>query len=244
MHDPRPAFDDRYALIYDLIYQGRGKDYAAEAGEIARLVTDRRPDAASLVDVACGTGLHLRAFADLFEHVQGVELSEDMLTVAKDRLPFVPLHVGDMRDFDLGRTFDVVTCLFAAVGHMRTPAELEQAARRLVGHLVPGGVVVVEPWWFPDNFLPGYVGGDVVVRDGYTIARVSHTTARGLVTTMNVHYVVATAQEGPRHFTNTVVNTLFTREQYEQALRAAGCASVEYLVDGPSGRGRFVGVRG
>jgi SAM-dependent methyltransferase len=244
MHDPRPAFDDRYATIYDLIYQGRGKDYLAEATELSRLVTDRRPDASSLVDVACGTGLHLRGFADLFEHVQGVELSEDMLMIAKGRLPFVPLHVGDMRDFDLGRTFDAVTCLFAAVGHMRTPSELAAAAERLVAHLVPGGVVVVEPWWFPDNFIPDYVGGDIVKRDGYTIARVSHTTVEGLVTTMSVHYVVATEAEGPRHFTNTVVNTLFTREQYEHALREAGCATVEYIVDGPSGRGRFVGVRG
>ena len=244
MHDPRSAFDSRLANIYDLIYQGRGKDYAAEVAELTRLVTARRPDARSLVDVACGTGLHLRGFTDLFEHVEGVELSEDMLTIAKGRLPFVPLHVGDMRDFDLGRRFDAVTCLFTAVGHMRTPEELGAAAERLVAHLEPGGVLVVEPWWFPDNFLPNYVGGDIVRRDGYTISRVSHTRAEGLVTTMVVHYVVATEEDGARHFTNTVVNTLFTREQYENALRDAGCATVEYLVDGPSGRGRFVGVRG
>lgn len=242
MHDPRPAFDDRYARIYDLIYQGRGKDYPAEAAELAQLVRRRNPAATTLLDVACGTGLHLRAFAGEFDHVEGVELSEDMLTIAKDRLPGVPLHVGDMRDFDLGRTFDAVTCLFAAVGHMRSTGELDAAAARLAAHLSPGGVLVIEPWWFPDNFLPNYVGGDVVRRDGHTIARVSHTVADGLVTTMTVHYVVATAADGPRHFTNQVVNTLFTRAEYETALRRAGC-TVEYIVDGPAGRGRFVAVR-
>lgn len=241
MHDPRPAFDDRYATIYDLIYQGRGKDYAAEAAELAGLVKRRHPTATTLVDVACGTGLHLRGFADHFQHVEGVELSEDMLTIAKDRLPAVPLHVGDMRDFDLGRTFDAVTCLFAAVGHMRTTEELDTAAARMVAHLVPGGVLVVEPWWFPDNFLPNYVTGDIVRRDGHTIARVSHTVADGVVTRMTVHYVVATEPDGTHHFTNTVVNTLFTREQYETALRKAGCATVEYQVDGPARR--FVAVR-
>lgn len=242
MHDPRSAFDSRLANIYDLIYQGRGKDYAAEAAEIAALVRAVRPDAASLVDVACGTGLHLRAFGEIFPHVEGVELSEDMLVIAKDRNPGATLHLGDMRDFAIDRRFDVVTCLFAGIGHMRTEADLDRAAERLVAHLVPGGVAVVEPWWFPEEFLPGYVGGDVVQRDGHTIARVSHTTRDGDVTTMEVHYVVAHPESGIRHFTNAVVNSLFTQERYEEAFRKAG-ASVSYRPEGPSGRGRFVAVR-
>lgn len=240
MHDPRPAFDSRYAPIYDLIYQGRGKDYAAEAAALAEMIKTRRPEAASLLDVGCGTGLHLQHFAELFGHAEGVELSEDMLTVAKERLPQVPLHVGDMRDFDLDRTFDAVTCLFAAMGHMRTTAELDTATARLVAHLVPGGVVIIEPWWFPENFIPGYIGGDTVREQGYTISRVSHTTRDGLVTTMEVHYLVADAESGVQYFTNAIVNTLFTQEQYEAALIKAGC-TVEYVGDGPSGRGRFIG---
>jgi SAM-dependent methyltransferase len=242
VHDPRAAFDSRYARIYDLIYQGRGKDYAAEAAEIAGLIRLRRGATATLLDVACGTGLHLRSFADLFDHVEGAELSEDMLAIARRRLPDVPLHIGDMRSLDLGRTFDAVTCLFAAVGHMRDTGELDTAIGRLAAHVVAGGVVVVEPWWFPDNFVPGYIGGDIVTAEGSTIARVSHTTERDKVTSMEVHYVVAEAETGARHFTNTVVNTLFTHEEYENAFLKAGC-SVDYDESGPSGRGRFVAVR-
>lgn len=242
MHDPRSAFDSRLANIYDLIYQGRGKDYAAEAAEIAGLIRSARPAAASLVDVACGTGLHLRAFGDLFAHVEGVELSEDMLLIAKNRNPNARLHLGDMRDFELAGRFDAVTCLFAGIGHMRTAADLDVAVAQLVKHLVPGGVAVVEPWWFPADFTPGYVGGDIVNRDGYTIARVSHTTRDGDVTTMEVHYVVAHPESGIRHFTNAVVNSLFTQRRYEEAFEKAG-ATVRYQGEGPSGRGRFVAVR-
>lgn len=243
MHDPRKPFDARYAGIYDLIYAGRGKDYDAEAAELTSLIREHRPAAASLLDVACGTGRHLESFATMFDHVEGAELADDMLAVARTRLPEVPLHLADMRHLDLGRTFDGVTCLFAATGHLRTTAELNTVAERLVAHAVPGGVVIVEPWWFPDNFLPDYVTGDVVTEDGATIARVSHTTEQDRVTTMEVHYVVASPGVRPRHFTNTVVNTLFTREEYEHALSSAGC-TVRYLPEGPSGRGRFVAVRG
>ena len=45
------------AHLYDLFYeQGLGKDYAAEAAMAADLL----PGANSLLDVACGTGLHLQ----------------------------------------------------------------------------------------------------------------------------------------------------------------------------------------
>lgn len=235
-------YDAGLATIYDLIYRGRGKDYAAEAAGIARLVRRTRPRAASLLDVACGTGTHLRHFADEFDHVEGLDLSEDMLAIAKRRLPGVALHLDDMRSFRLDRTFDVVTCMFSSIGHMRTTAELDTASARLADHLVPGGVLVIEPWWFPGTFTPGYIGCAVFDEDGYSIARMSHSVRAGDVTRMRVHYLVADAESGVRHFTETIVITLFTQADYENALRKAGC-DVTYIDGGPSGRGLFIAVR-
>lgn len=81
----------------------------------------------SLLDVACGTGLHLQHLAPRFGHVEGLDLNERMLALARDRLPGVPLHHGDMLDFDLGRRFDVITCLFSAIGHMKRYADMSEA---------------------------------------------------------------------------------------------------------------------
>lgn len=235
-------YDATLADIYDRIYRGRGKDYAAEADEIARVARSRRPSALSLLDVACGTGTHLAHFATRFDSVAGLELSEEMLVIAKRRLQDVPLHLADMRDFDLGRSFDVITCLFSSIGHMETTDELDTATARMAAHLEPGGVLVIEPWWFPDTFTPGYVGG-AVVRDGETtIARMSYSERVGDRTRMEVHYLVGETDEGVRHASETMEITLFTRDQYEAAFVRAGCA-VEFVEGGPSGRGLFVGVR-
>lgn len=236
-------YDAELADVYDAMYAGRGKDYRAEAAEVAALVRQRHPAAGSLLDVACGTGTHLARFAELFEHVEGLELSPDMLGVAATRLPAVPLHKGDMRDFALGRTFDAVTCMFSSIAYMRDTGELREALAAMTAHLVPGGVLVIEPWWFPETFLPGYVAGDVVTAAGRTLARVSRTVLDGGASVMEAHYLVADAQTPVRHFSVTHVNTLFTREQYEEAFTAAGLA-VEYLEGGPSGRGLFAGTRG
>jgi len=236
-------YEAELADVYDEIYRGRGKDYEAEAATVAELIRERHPKATSLLDVACGTGSHLRFFAGLFDHVEGLELSADMLSVAKRRMPLVPAHEGDMRDFALGRTFDAVTCMFSSIAYMRDERELAAAIGRMAAHLVPGGVLVIEPWWFPETFIPGYVAGDVVTVEGRTLARVSRTVREDDASVMEVHYVVAEAARPVRHFTVTHVNTLFTREQYEKAFAEAKL-EVDYIEGGPSGRGLFTGTLG
>ena len=78
------------------------------------LLTSRR-----LLDVACGTGLHLSYLTYRFQ-VEGLDRDEQLLAIARQRNPEVPLHHADMVDFALGRTFDVVTCLFSAIGYVKT----------------------------------------------------------------------------------------------------------------------------
>lgn len=227
------------ADVYDQVYAQRGKDYAAEAAGVLELIRKHTPDAASLLDVACGTGAHLRHFADAIP-VEGLELSPDMIAAARERLPGLVLHEGDMRDFQLGTTFDALTCMFSSIGHMSDTTELTAALKRFAAHLNPGGVAVIEPWWFPDTFLDGYVASHTSTVDGRTVSRTSHSTRANGRTVIEVHYVVANAA-GIRHFVDRHEITLFTRDEYEAAFRAAGL-TVDYVPDGPSGRGLFVGT--
>ncbi|MFC9267907.1 class I SAM-dependent methyltransferase [Streptomyces zhihengii] len=234
-------YGPEFAEIYDLVYTLRGKDYPAESAYVAGLIRERVPAASSILDVACGTGGHLRHFLGMFDRAEGVELSDAMLAVARDRLPGARLHHGDMRDFDLGRAYDAVVCLFAAVAH-QDPAELGGTMRCFARHLRPGGVVVVEPWWFPETFTDGYVAADVLRPDHRTVTRLSHTTREGDASRMDVHYVVADPKTGARHFTESYVHQLFPRALYERTLRDAGLRP-EFIEGSQSGRGVFLGVK-
>ena len=100
----------RSARIYDAVYAW--KDYPREAALVHELVQARRPGAATLLDVACGTGAHLAELRRWYR-CEGLDLDPNLLAVARERLPDVPLHEGDMRDFELGRRFDAVTCLLS-----------------------------------------------------------------------------------------------------------------------------------
>lgn len=235
------SYSGDIAELYDLVHQGKGKDYAGESADLADLVRKYAPTADSLLDVACGTGLHLMHLADHFATVEGLELSADMLGIARRRNPDTGLHEADMRDFALGRRYSAVTCMFSSIGHMADQDELDRAIGRFAAHVEPDGVVVVEPWWFPETFTPGYVGRSLVQVGETTISRVSHSVLEDGATRITVHYLVAAPDSGIAHHEESHRITLFTREQYELAFERAGM-SVDHLSGGPSGRGLFVAV--
>ncbi len=236
----RSVFGPEHADVYELVYRNRGKDWRREADDVARIIRERAPGAASVLDVACGTGAHLERLRETFS-VAGLEIAPAMRDRARARLPDVSVHAGDMRDFDLDRQFDAVTCLFTAIAYLETVAEMRVAVGTMARHLTPGGVLLIEPWWLPERFLDGYAGGDLV-RDGErVVARVSHTRRRGRAAHMDERWSVA-GPDGIETFAVTEVFTLFTEDEYRDAVGAAGC-TVEFLPEWITGRGLFVGQR-
>ncbi|GAA2719549.1 MULTISPECIES: class I SAM-dependent methyltransferase [Streptomyces] len=229
------------AEVYEMVYRSRGKDWAAEAEQIAALARRLAPAADSLLDVACGTGAHLGPFARIFSTAEGLEIAAPMRELAARRWPELTVHEGDMRKFDLGRRYDVVTCMFCAIGYLGSVPDMRSAVAAMARHLNPSGVLVVEPWWFPEQFTEGHVAGDLAREGDRTVARISHSTLQGRATRMEVQFLVG-EPGGIRRFTEIDVLTLFTREEYEQAFTDAGC-SVEYRPGPPTGRGLFVGIK-
>lgn len=225
--------------LYDLEYSF--KDYAAESATIARLVRGRKPDARTLLDVACGTGGHLEHLRGAFT-CEGVDLDAGLLAIARVRVPDVPLHEGDMRTLDLGKTFDAASCLFSAIGFVGSPEGLDDAAAAFARHLEPGGVLLVEPWIEPDAWMPGRPYALAANGDGISVGRV---TIGGLrderISTTEMHYAVATA-DGVEEWVEHHELYLFTREEMRAAFERAGFA-VDYDEQGLTGRGLWIGVR-
>ena len=100
------------APYYDRLYGF--KDYDSAAEKLHRCVQARRPGAVRLLDLACGTGMHLARLRKRYV-VEGLDVNPDLLEIARKRCPGIMFHEADMTNFELGRTFDVVTCLFSSV---------------------------------------------------------------------------------------------------------------------------------
>ncbi|MDQ2910991.1 MAG: class I SAM-dependent methyltransferase [Actinomycetota bacterium] len=146
--------------LYDAIEESH--DYEADAERLHALIQDRFPGAKTLLDVACGTGRHLPFLASHYE-TEGVDVDPDYLEVARRRVPDAAFHERDMAAFDLGRQYDVVLCMGSAIGYVRTRPRLQQTIATLAHHLVPRGLLIIEPFVppraGPSNLGAGFSSG-------------------------------------------------------------------------------------
>jgi SAM-dependent methyltransferase len=230
---------DKSAQLYDAIYAF--KDYAAEAEQAHGLIHEhKRCPGRALLDVACGTGGHVAGLARHYD-VEGLDLDGELLDVARRRHPEVIFHRADMVDFDLGRRFDAVVCLFGSVGYVRTLDRLRAAVGNMVRHLEVGGVLLLEPWLGPDVYEAGRPFAVFVDEPELKVARLNVTAVEGGCAVLDFHYLVATPQ-GIEHVRERHELGLFTDAQYRSALGDAGL-EVHHDAEGFAGRGLYLGVR-
>jgi ubiquinone/menaquinone biosynthesis C-methylase UbiE len=179
----------KLAKYYDLIYNYR--DYLDEAVRLQNLIIKNMEyEANTLLDVACGSGLHLKHLKDDFS-CTGVDVSPAMVRIAKSNVNGVSFKEGDMKDLKLGKLFDVVTCLFGSIGYVKTLANIERVILSFFNHLKPKGLLLIET----SNNSSAFVLGEprVTSYDGKNVkvARINHSNIRLATAVINMHILVA-----------------------------------------------------
>lgn len=231
----------RLAPYYDDLVGS--KDYRSESRALESLARRLlRSRGRRWLDVGCGTGRHLSFLRRHFA-VTGVDASREMLRVARGRLPGTRLVLGDMRSFRLGSTFDVVSCLFSAIGHLRSERDVAAAFANFARHLAPGGVAIVEPWIDPEEFRAGYVHLLTHRSPSVTVARMASSSRRGRRSTVRYHYLIGRTGHGVEHFEEVALGLLLPRGRLLELLADAGLTA-RFLSRGlASGRGLLLGLK-
>jgi ubiquinone/menaquinone biosynthesis C-methylase UbiE len=229
------------ARYYDDIYAANGKDYHAEADIVHKFVQQYKKSQGNiLLDVGCGTGVHANLLSKHY-HVEGLDIDKGMLAVARRNFPGIRFQQGDMADFKLNRKFDAIVCLFSAVGYVKTKPRLQKAIKTMGQHLLPGGVLLVEPWFTPDEWHPGRVYVTQVDKGDSKIVRMSHSSQRGKVSIIEFQYLFGTSK-GIKRDTEILELGLFTKQEYLDAFRSAGL-NVIHDLKGLDGRGLYIGLK-
>jgi SAM-dependent methyltransferase len=103
----------------------------------------------SVLDAGCGSGAFLRAAADHGAVVSGIDASEALLAIARERVPDADLSLGDLQRLPYADdAFDAVTgfCSFFFADDM---VEALREAGRVAK---PGAPVVIQVWGQPERF--------------------------------------------------------------------------------------------
>ena len=206
------------APLYDRLYHF--VDYEEAVRRVRAHLHAAHPDARTLLDVGCGTGRHLEYLARDYE-VTGLDLNPELLEAARARCPGIPLHEGNMIDFDLSSRFDVITCLFSSIAYVRTLDNLRRTLAGFARHLRPGGVVLIEPWFTPETYWTDTVTTNVAESPEMKIVWMYSSTRQDRLAILDIHYLVGQAT-GVDHFTERHELGLFTHEEYLAEMQAAG----------------------
>lgn len=102
----------------------------------------------SAIDLACGTGSVALLLAKRYDRVLGVDMSEEMLTVAlqrameQGRMPtFICQKLQELR---LPRAVDMAVCALDGLDYILDPADCKEAIRRVYKALNPGGIFIFD----------------------------------------------------------------------------------------------------
>ncbi|WP_456787714.1 class I SAM-dependent methyltransferase [Cellulomonas sp. P5_C5] len=182
------------AKLYDRLFPG-GRPavdfYRAEAGRRGGRV----------LELGCGTGNKLIPIAADGHPCTGLELSPDMLAEARrkaaERGVAVEWVQGDMRDFDLGRTFDLVIVAANSLLHLHEAADLVSCFRSVRAHLAPGARLVFDVF-NPDVRL--LAGADGVRRTRDALAFVDPVRGDVRVEVAETYDAAAQVTRGTWHF--------------------------------------------
>ena len=100
------------------------------------------------VDLACGTGSVTAILAKQGLDVTGVDLSEEMLTVAMEKvmdMEHPPRFVCQpLQELRLPKGVDLATCALDSLDYITDPADCAEAIRRVYKVLNPGGIFIFD----------------------------------------------------------------------------------------------------
>lgn len=98
----------------------------------------------SALDLGCGTGVLCETLGEQGIETFGVDLSPDMIAVARQRAPDRVYAVADMVAYRANRRFDLVTCTGDALNHVTALEDVRRVFENARDALVPGGLFVFD----------------------------------------------------------------------------------------------------
>lgn len=242
------SFEADYAGLYDILYAT--KDYQAEVDYVTGLIRRFAPKAARLLDLGCGTAAHDVLMLDQGFSVHGIDLSEAMLSRARqrcgDRMDFT---CSSIADFNLGQQFDVVTALFHVINYLTTNDALAGCFNAVARHLIPGGLFVFDFWYGPAVLMDPPRNKILrITQDNLALCRVTEPVLRENDNIVDVQFdaVVTDTNTGtPRHIHETHNMRYLFLPEIDALLAAAGLRRVmtsRWMHDEPLSRDSWYGV--
>jgi SAM-dependent methyltransferase len=153
---PEENLKTHHRLYADLAWLwplwGSPAEYGPYCRNITRLIHQyAQREVQTLLNLCCGGGKNVYNLKAFFS-VSGLDLSADMLKLARELNPECRFFQADMRTFAIPETFDAIL-IDDGIMYMTSESDLLSVFERAFEHLRPGGVMVVGPDATKETFI-------------------------------------------------------------------------------------------
>ena len=125
------------AKYYDLFYSN--KSYERETDFLKELIGNRK----TVLDVGCGTGVHMHLLEDSGYIVDGLDLNLGMLDIAKTRVKG-NLIEANLLNFNINKKYDSIISMFAVFNHLNDYNEFEEGIMHCYKYLNEDGILIID----------------------------------------------------------------------------------------------------
>ena len=123
-------------------------DYRATVAFYEQILAREGVQPRTAADLACGTGSVAEILAEKGLQVTGVDLSEEMLTVACQKTGYMkkpPRFVCQgLQELQLPRAVDLAVCALDSLDYITDPEDCRRAMKRIYKALNPGGIFIFD----------------------------------------------------------------------------------------------------
>ena len=135
-----------YSDIFCKVYNEFGWNYYPEVfGEtLLKWLDQKNIRVKTAMDLACGTGVLCELLTQNGIEASGMDFSEGMIQIAKERNSAIHYDVADMITYRPEKQFDLVTCTGDAINHISDLADVEQIFQNVYAYTAPGGYFIFD----------------------------------------------------------------------------------------------------
>jgi SAM-dependent methyltransferase len=200
-----------YSKYYNLLYAS--KDYPQETDFVVSLLKKHaQTPIQSILELGAGTGKHAALLAEQGYNIVGIDQSATMLemagslcgTLPKSVAEKIELQQGDVRTYQINKTFDAAVALFHVMSYQITNQDVEDTFNTVKKHIKPGGLFIFDCWYGPAVFHERPEVRHKQFQDQFlTIDRVAVPTMVENENKVKVHYHLYAKQNGQETFQKT-----------------------------------------
>lgn len=128
---------EKYADFYDIFNKYR--NYNIEMRFILNMLKNKK----RVLDIGCGTGTHLNILENLGYIVEGIDISDKMILLAKEKVN-CPIHKANILDYKIDEKYDGIIAMHSVFNHLKSYEEFEKAFVNSLNHLNNKGIMIID----------------------------------------------------------------------------------------------------